>query len=253
MIRRALIAGIVVFWLVMNGMLLHLWLRPETSDILSVPVTHVFKQVFLHEQASSLAISQSGRRVGGLVLRPRHEEETGLRVLDFTGNIILKLPVLNQQPFNWRGSLKLGRDFGLRGLKLHVDTRGTSTEAMTVDLEVQPESNKLTYDVRQNQAPVMHQTVTLDEEGAKSTMRALGVDPAMISGFGGNFQAVAGGVHLIARQSQLEIRGDRIAVFRLTFSQGGAPMIVADISQLGQVLRVKTAFGIQMAPDDILQ
>ena len=252
MTRRAVIAGIVVFWLGMNGALVHLWLRPETSDILSVPVSHVFKQVFLHEQTSSLAISQNGRRVGGIVLRPRREDDKNLRVLDFTGNIILKLPVLNQQPFNWRGTMELGRSLALRSLKLHVDTRGVSAEAMTVDLEVRPYLNTLTYNVRQNQAPVIQQTVTLDEAGARSTMRALGIDPSVLGGLGGNLQGIAGDFQFFARQSQLEIRGDRVEVFRLTLSQGGATMIVTDISQLGQVLRVKTAFGVKMAPDDIL-
>ena len=57
---------------------------------------------------------------------------------------------------------------------------------------------------------------------------------------------------LRARQARLEIRGERVEVLRLLFNQGNTPLLQIDVSQLGQILRVKSAFGFQMAPDDML-
>ena len=251
MIRRVAIAGIIGFWLLMNGMLVRLWLHPETSDILAIPAAHVLKQVFLHEQPSNLAISQNGSRVGGVVIRPRRSEAEGLRTVDFTGTYLLKLPMMRPQAYSWHGTVEMDRTFALRDFKLHVESRMASAEAIAIEVQVQPVEKKLSYSVKQGQAPVLEATVTLDEAGARSTLHALGIDPNIVGQFSADAATMAGQFKLVARQAQLSIRGDRIEVFRLILTQGATPMVQADISQLGQVLRIKTAFGIQLAPDDI--
>ena len=253
MTRRLLITAIVLFWVVMNVALIRLWLWPEGSDILTVPVAHVFKQLFLHEQPSNLAISQSGKRVGGFVLKPRHDEATGVRTVDFAGNLILKLPLMNQQPFAWRGRADLDRGLVLRKLELHFESRAKSESAMAVEIVVEGPEKKLTYNLQQNGQRIMGESVSLDETGARAVLTALGVDPAFVTqaATAGTGAELAGQFKLTARQTQLDIRGDRVEVFRLLLTQAATPLAQIDISQLGQILRVRTSLGYTLAPDEL--
>ena len=54
---------------------------------------------------------------------------------------------------------------------------------------------------------------------------------------------------ITARQAQIRLHGERVDVFHVTFRQNTAPMVEIDISQLGQVLGIKTAFGFSLSPD----
>jgi len=244
----------------MNAALVRVWLYPETSEILAVPPTHVVKDVFLHEQPSNLAIVQDGKRVGGITLRPRRDDANGLRIVEFAGSMSLKLPFLSQQPFSWHGSAEMNRTFALRQLKVHLETHGTAAGSKAhavaassdaIDLDVDPQHKIATYHVSHDQKPVMESAITLDEKGARSALEMLGPDPALASQIDAGVMSLASQFTVAARQSEIQIHGERVAVFHVTLNQGTTPMMEADISQLGQVLFIKTALGFTLSPDDI--
>ena len=257
MVRRLSIAGIVLFWILMNTALVRVWLYPETSEILTLPPVHVLKEVFLHEQTSSLAIYQDGKAVGGITLRPRRDDPNGLRIVEFTGKVLLKLPFLDQQPFSWYGSAEMNRAFALRELKLHIDThpqtpaskpRPTAATSDAVDLEVEPLRNRANYRVSHGQKTITESTLTLDEKGARSALQILGADPSVLNQLTAGTMGMVDQFTVTARQSEVRIEGERLDVFHVAMSQGPSPMIEIDVSQLGQVLFIKTAFGFNFSP-----
>src|SRR5262245_7266621 len=64
MIYRTAAALIVVFWLVMTTLLIRNEVNPEDSRLREVPVTHVLKLLYLHEQPSHLRIYAGGTPIG---------------------------------------------------------------------------------------------------------------------------------------------------------------------------------------------
>jgi hypothetical protein len=226
--------------------LIRLYLHPETSDILSVPLEHVAKQVFLHQQQSNLTIYQNGQRVGGTMLRPHRVDDKGLRVIDFSGTLTLRLPFTAQQRIAWHGGVQMNRAFNLQDVDLHFVSHDPP---LTTELHYTPERKLASYSVKQGNQMITASSLTLDQAGVESFLQNLGVDPSMITQ--ATAQAANNTARVTAREGQLLIHGERTDVFHITVFQNETPMIEADISQLGQILAVKTALGYSMAPEDL--
>jgi len=252
MIHRFTIAAIVFFWLLMNGALVRLVIDPGQSGIMTIPVEHVLKQVFLHEQTSSLVIYQGARRVGGLTLQPRRFEAERKCLVDFTGNLLLQIPFVGQQPFSWRGTAELDDAYALRVLRLHVDARSPS---VVTDLEINRKKEVVSYTVQYDQDDAFSDTVPLSREGVLGALKTFGIDPTLLEEMaaGAARPGKAGpAVELTARQSQVRIHNERVQAFRLAVRQENSPLVEVDISQLGQVLNVKTAYGFSLSPEETL-
>jgi len=147
MLRRLTIAGIVFFWMLMNGALVKLWLYPQSSEILTVPVGHVSKLLFLHEQPSALKIYQNDRNAGNLLIQPKRDDAAGLRIVGFSGNLLLKLPLLDEQSFGWQGTATMDRAFALQHLTVTIDTHDPAT---STKLEIDPPRRIAHYAVSRN-------------------------------------------------------------------------------------------------------
>ncbi|HWL51433.1 MAG TPA: hypothetical protein VNQ90_03305, partial [Chthoniobacteraceae bacterium] len=80
----------------------------------------------------------------------------------------------------------------------------------------------------------------------------VGLDPqvvqALLSGMQGG--SSASGVSLETRQAQIEIHGERVQAFKVQLRQESTTLVEADISQLGQILSLKTAFGYTLSPQE---
>src|SRR4030095_14893962 len=105
MIYRTVAALIVVFWLVMTTLLIRNEVNPEDSRVREVPLTHVFKLLYLHEQASDLRIYAGGTSIGHLRFHPRNDKETHDRLVEFTGTIQLQVP--DRRRISWDGTLRM--------------------------------------------------------------------------------------------------------------------------------------------------
>ena len=57
MVTRFLSISIVLFWLTMTGLLVRMELWPNHSSLRSIPIEHVAKLMWLHEQASDLIVT----------------------------------------------------------------------------------------------------------------------------------------------------------------------------------------------------
>ena len=113
MFYRALTVGIVAFWLLMMGLLLHVELSSGEGEMLPVPVDYVWRLIFLHEQPSDLVLYSQRQRIGNFHLQPRHlpTGTNGLsgpvRLLNGSGGLALNLPGLSGQNLTVRGTLEM--------------------------------------------------------------------------------------------------------------------------------------------------
>src|SRR5205809_1906998 len=98
---------VVGFWLTMAGLLLKTELHPGKSRLREVRMEHVVKVLFDHEQQSDLTIYSERARLGHLRIYPHRDKETGQRLLDFDGNLQLRLPTLPKQRFSWNGVVEM--------------------------------------------------------------------------------------------------------------------------------------------------
>ena len=246
MLRRLTIAGIVFFWLLMNGALLNLWLYPESTEILTVPVAYVSKLLFLCEQPSALTIYQNNRRAGDVRLQLRRDDSAGLRLVAFSGDLLLQLPLLEQQDFRWTGEATLDRTFALRRLKVCITTRAPE---LSTELDVDPPHKTASYTLSRNGTTLSRKTLTLDENAARSILKDLGINPDLVAQIG--TAAAPGEFSCTAHQSEVKIGGEHLAAFHVILRQSSTPMLEADISQLGQVLGIQTAIGFSLIPENL--
>ena len=253
MIKRLAIAGIVCFWLVMNVSLFRLWLNPLGSDVLSMPVEHVVRQMFVHQQPSLLTLFQNEARVGSLTLIPLREGDERPEVR-FSGDAVPQLPLIGARSFRWHGAVTLDSQFAVATSALEVESR---TPKATVKLDLDARTKRVTYSAKRGDAAPLTGAFTFDVAGLEQMLRQFGVGPEMVphevlTQIAANAQSDSQQIHLEARQAQTKVRGESVEIFRIRLLQEGSPLVEVDFSQLGQVLGVKTAFGIRLAPDDLL-
>jgi len=246
--------GVVAFWLLMNGALLRFWIFPMENRMLSLPVEHVFRQMFVHEQLSELVIRQGNEPVGNLTLQPRHsgadEEEEALYGLDFSGHLLLSLPFTQQQPFNWHGTLEITPRLKLRRLRLQVEA---SLPGVLFDLEIDPERREAAYTLRQKGEEPVEAAVPLTAEGLEEIAARLGLDPAVLAQLTAGFRGGGGGGEppaLRARHARVTIHGEPVQAFNLSLRHGQTMLAEMDLSTLGRVLAVRTALGFTLASQE---
>jgi len=249
-LHRLFIAGVVFFWLLMTGTLVQLWINPASSEILTVPVVHVFRQMFQHEQASNLAVFQGTKRIGTMTLQPRQFDSNQVCMIDFSGNVLVALPFMQEQPYSWRGTAEMSRAFGLRRLNVCIDALGPK---INTEIEIDVLRNLAVCSVQQNGQEAVKTEITLDRKGAEEALESLGIDPAILTQVALSAKSAAQSnapPFLTARRSETLIQGERVQTYRVTVQQSNSPMVEADISQLGQILGIRTIFGFTFSQDE---
>lgn len=251
MLYRLLIVVIISFWVLMNGTLLRLWLDPTSSKLLTVPIEHIAKQAFEFEKTTDLTVYQGNKSIGRVALSPRSFNSEGLCKLEFNGNLFLELPFISQQPYAWRGKSTLDRQFALQTLDLEINITFPKTVILVnIDLP----NKKATWSLEQGEEPRVENTLPLDKTGFAAVLTALGIDPGILSQVAQSAQHAAGAnanFLLQAQKTEIRIHDAPVQAYRVTLTQGGStPLLESDITLLGQIVSIKTAFGIQLLHEE---
>jgi len=230
----------------MTVLLVRSELWPGESRLRSVPVEHVAKYFWGRQQVSDLIISSDSARVGHLHLQPTIRKEDGARILDYSGNLLLHLPgSRRQQRISWGGTATFNGELALSNLRVVVPVG--ESPLMKAEIVVTPSENVARYRLLNNDVELEHEDYALDESGLKKVLAQLELDPALYESVRGSATAPV----VSARQSSLTTRQGRIETLLLSVKQGGQTLLEAHVNQLGQVLRVKTLVGYNMAPEEL--
>jgi hypothetical protein len=247
MLYRLLTALIVIFWLTMAALLLRKEVGPGDTTLNAVPVAHVAKMMLAHEQTSDLQIYNEKLSVGRLQVHPMIRKEDGQRQIALSGSLQLAFPGMMRQRITWMGDLDLDAQLELQRFKASVNFRDPS--AYTVDLLVEPASHRLTVETRTGSQVIKRSQYSLDENGATEWLREQGIDPSLLKNLHNPRSAP---LVVKAQQSSLEVRGEKVDTYLVSAEQGEQTLLEAHVSQLGQILRVRTLVGYSAAPEDLV-
>ncbi len=246
MLPRFVSAAIVLFWLTMTTLLVRSELWPDHSQVRTVPVAHVAKLMWLHKQPSDLTIWSEGLRAGHFHIEPAIREVDEARLIKYSGNLQLRLPGARRQRVSWDGIADFGQTTELQSILIGLGLRDPSP--MRAEITLDPATNLAHYRLTNNGVTLEDEEYTLDEAGLKKALEQLELDPAVFSAMRGSSKSTA---ELTAHQGSLTLYGQRIDTYVLALKQGGQTLLEAHVSQLGQVLHVKTLVGYTMAPENV--
>ena len=241
MLYRFAAALIVVFWLTMTTLLVR-----DGGALRAVPVEHVVKLIFHHQQPSDLNIVSERMRLGRLRILPQSDRAAGRRTLAFEGHLQWSAPGVKRQRIAWEGELEMDAALGVQRFRLAATTHGPAE--MRSEIVLLPKENVVRY-AADFEGHTEAREFTLDERGAREIFQHLGLDPTLLP--------VTAGAHapvpiVKAAQSTLAIHGERIETYLVTIESNGQTWLECHVSQLGQVLSARTLLGYTLAPDDIL-
>ena len=230
----------------MTSLLIRLELHPDQSDLLTLPASRVFQVMFMHQQVSDLTITQDGKPIGNLVLRPMTDTSLKERSLAFSGGFSFLPPgAQRKQRIAWDGTLVTDLAFNTRSLSLNASLQDPPYR---IHLEIDPLKNRADYDMEIRTHPLRHASIPLNQEGLSALLRdELGIDPAVLQNLPVNTVSPT----LTAKQTELKIRKEKVAAYLLTLKQGETTLAEIYVSQLGQVLTAKTLLGYNLTTEDL--
>ena len=246
MFYRLLCLLVVVFWLTMSALLIRTELSTGKSPLRAVPIEHVLKLLFRHEQQSDLNIYSDRTRFGHLRIHPRVDKETGHRILEFSGALQLRLPTLPKQRFLWDGAVEMDPAFATQRFRFGFTMlEPTNYRAET---QIEPPAKRMHVLVRTT-AGISEETFTLDEKGAWQLMEHFGVDPEVVQTF---TRDTTINPEITAQQSSLRVHGERMETYLVTIQQSGQTLLEFHVDQLGKILQAKTLVGYTLTPDELV-
>ena len=244
--RHATAASITLFWLAMTGLLVRVELLPD-SALLRIPVSVVVREVFAHNQTSLLSLFDGERRLGSLILQPRHVEGQDAYTVRVTGSTALP-PFTDASRIGWDGTLRLGPAHGFEGLDLDLDGR---RPVFHVRLHVDAVSGSHRIEFSQGETPptvfegsleaILGQVLSLP------ALRGLAIDPRMLLAAGRQVPAL----EMRATRSRMQVAGRSLETHRLVVSQGGTFQAEIQMTPLGQILTVRTATALRLIAEDL--
>jgi hypothetical protein len=244
MIQRAAMIGIIAFWLVMMALLVRVETHPEGTDILEVPVSYVVRIMFKNGQQSLLTLHEQEKPIGTMAIKPTLTGSIGA-MLDFSGAMSLQLSMgPGRQRFNFHGGVDMDRAFKMNGF--HVDL---SLQQLKCQVSVRGDlaRKSLTYSVRQGGVETMSQALPMDSgQIGPALLKSLGFDEHAVPI---PTTSVAAPV-VTARETQMTLHGEQIAVYRITASEGATPVADIYVTQLGQIVLATTSFGYTLSAED---
>lgn len=248
MLSRLVSITIILFWITMTTLLVRSEVWPDRSSLRTIPVEKVAKLMWFHNQASDLVVWSDGRRVGHLRLHPKMRESDGARVLEYSGNVQVRLPGSTRQRISWDGVAEFDAELEMRSLLIGLGMREVSLDR--AEIFVVPAENRAHFRlVDVNGREQNANDYTLNERGLKKILTQVDLDPSLYDTIRVGASAAP---TVTAQESSILIHHERAKTYLVEVRQGGQTMIEAHISELGQVLRVKTLFGYSFAPDDLM-
>jgi hypothetical protein len=248
MLYRAAMIGIIAFWLVMMGLLVRLETHPEATNIMDVPVSYVIRLIFKQHQQSILTVSNETKAIGTIFLRPLITG-SDTHTLNFSGALPLQLPMLGAQRFNFSGAVDMSETLRVRDFRVDITTR---PQVYHLGVQGDAARNTLAYEWSRGDQHATPQTLPVDAAALFRALaqtlgvdlRDLPIDPAVITA-----PAIAAPA-ITARETQIALRGELLEVYEVTVNEGAAPMLDFYVTELGQIVVVKTNFGYSLAAED---
>ena len=235
----------------MMALLVRVEFSSGEGEFLPVPVDYVWKLMFLHEQSSDLTLYSQRQRIGSFHLQPRRlptgTDGTGgpIRLLSGTGSLSLSLPGIDPQNVVLRGSLELDDKNTVERFELNSGFRRAKQTIPSLNfvLDGQPARDQWHYQLRRGD------TIIEENSGASAmlledlNLRQFGIDPKSIIQA---HQQTVSGAGTTARRGVLHTNGEDIDAYVVTSYHGDLLETTVYVSQLGQILAVKTVGGYDL-------
>jgi hypothetical protein len=240
---------ITVFWVIMWALLIRTELEPDGASLRAVPVEHVLKLMFRHQQPSDLSIKGEGRLIGHLRLLPRILPNDQSRVLDYSGSLQLRLPGAGRQRISWLGDSTFGRDLALRQLGMNMKVHHPVQEHLTdsdLIFAYDAATKKARYELRAGQVILERQEFDATETGLRKLAARSGLDPTVLQTVNVKSETPP---KITAQRSSFRIRTEEIETLLLTVEYNEQTMLQVHVSDLGQVIHAKTVLGWTLESD----
>ena len=244
MYYRALVLGIVLFWLWTTAALVRTQWAPGISLPTEVPTAYLWKLLFLHEESSDLVLYNGQQRLGSFHVQPRQtagvgSSNTPSRRITAIGGFTVDLPGAARQNFVVHGLVEFGDGDKVQRLELSIVVHEPkqSVPAWTLVLDGQPTTGRWHYSVRQRDLLVREQTGTMAELLDLPELRSVGIDPVGIAKLQ---QEQLAHVTVTAHRDKLRINEDDVDTYAVVLKDANGLEATIYLSQLGQILAVKT-------------
>jgi hypothetical protein len=250
MLTRLASLAIVIFWMVMTYLLVRNEVAPDLSSVREVPLAHVLKMLFMHEQPSDMTLYSGTNVVGSVRLQPHLDRESGARVLDLSGDLRLQLTPGEKTRFSWMTLLELSPSYQIARSRWSLTM--IEPEYLRIELDT-PKDAKAAHYVLRNRIGITGEGDLPVGQGGLASLSGL----AASAGAGTDLSAFIphnlkqSPPEVKALQSSLKIHGDRTETFLITIEQNGQTLLEAHLSQLGQVLMAKTLIGYTLRLDGL--
>ena len=248
---RALVLGIVVFWCWTTARLVRTELLPTGRETTPVPITYLWKLVFLHEEPSDLVLYNQQQRLGNLHIEPHRRVVNGDpghhadHLITAVGGFSVELPWAAKQNVVLHALLQLDEHEQMRRLEVSAvfhepKQRNAGT---TVMLDGSSGTGLWHYSIRQGDTLIKEQAGTVASLLDTPELRSLGFDPANFTRIEQEQLAKAS---LSAHRGILSMHGDEIDTYVVSLKDGSGLEATLHLNQLGQILAVKTPAGIEL-------
>ena len=248
MLSRLVSITIVLFWVVMTMLLVRSELWPDHSSLRTVPVEKVLKLMWFHHEPSELVVWSDSQRVGHLTLHPKIRESDGTRLLEYNGNVRVRLPGSARQRISWDGVAEFDADQTMRSMFIGLDMKDLTLDR--AEITIVPSENRASFKLKDVSKRVLNTSdYSLDERGLKKLLTQVDLDPALYDTFRSSNPVVP---TISAQESSILIHHERMKTYLIEVRQGGQTLLEAHINELGRIVRVKTLVGYSLAPDDLV-
>lgn len=251
-IYRALVGGIILFWVIMTGLLVRAEFFEGSVGARAVPVAHVFKQIFLHEQPSDLAFYRRLQRLGLFHVQPRRELTSpafgATHALFVNGGSTLDFFGLPNQRVILRATVDLDAQQSIRHFEVSATVREPRQKepSLGIAFDGAPPANHYHYVIRRGDAVQQERAGTPEELLDDPALRAFGFDPQTVIH---QAAAQAGGGSVEARRSTMPFNNEIIDTYLVTFR--GVFETTMQTTEQGQILAIKTGAGYDFYDETI--
>jgi hypothetical protein len=246
MFHRLIFFVVIAFWMIMTGLLIQTEVRPAKSRLLAVRPENVLKLIFHQEQASDLNIYNDRTRIGYLRIHPRIDKETGGKIVEFSGNLHLRIPSLDRQRFSWEGAVGMDADYKTQSVVAHFIVHEPANYRVQVFVDALAGQMRVTQHTNGRETG---QTFPLDENGAGELLSSLQIDPSLLKSVRNTKTAPA---EITAEKSSLQMHGERVETYLVRIEKNGQTWLEFHVDQLGQIATAKTLIGYTLAPYESL-
>lgn len=246
MLHRITVFLIIGFWIAMTGLLVVREIYPDSTKLNNIPVSHVGRLLFQHEQPSELVIRDKQKDVGTFYIQPKVNAASRERWIEFHGNLGIHLPAAGKQRISWRGNVHLDDAFSVTHLKISLYTHDP---IQGVELEIDTPTNLAKYAITNQGFELEKGSFTLDQNGLTSLLKRSGLPVGVFQAILNSSQKTMSSPEVAARLSSLKLNGETISTYIVSINVSDQTLFEMHMTQLGQVLKANApALGYKMYP-----